>query len=95
VAHAGNGGGGTLVFNWFIFFIIAWNGTNLPRVPAITLAARCHLDMPAWALAAGPCRPRVVFFGKYFQRWSLLTFHWCRWSLLSKIRHSEPFGRKP
>jgi hypothetical protein len=30
-----------------------------------------------------------VFFGKYFQRWSLLPFYWCRWSLLSKIRDSS------
>jgi hypothetical protein len=31
------------------------------------------------------CRhSEVVFFGKFFQRWSLLPFHWCRWSLLSK-----------
>jgi hypothetical protein len=28
----------------------------------------------------------VVFFDKFFQRWSFLTFHWRRWSYVSKIR---------
>jgi hypothetical protein len=32
------------------------------------------------------CRhSQVVFFDKFFQRWSFLPFHWCRWSDMSKI----------
>jgi hypothetical protein len=44
----------------------------------------CHVS-------PGPgCRhSQVVFFDKIFQRWSFLSFHWCRWSLLSKIRQTE------
>jgi hypothetical protein len=33
------------------------------------------------------CRhSEVVFFDKYFQRWSFLTLRWRRWSYVSKIR---------
>jgi hypothetical protein len=82
----------------------------LPRVPAITVAARWHgcgtatcrrghwRQAPAGTGPGGTCHvspgqgcrhSEGVFFGKYFQRWYLLTFYWCRWSLLSKIRDKE------
>jgi hypothetical protein len=59
VAHAGNGGGGTLIFNGLFFCI-------KQCFKAVYLSSHARVR-------------------KYFQRWSLLTFHWCRWSLLSKI----------
>jgi hypothetical protein len=38
------------------------------------------------------CRHQeVVSFDKYFQSWSFLTFRWCRWSNVSKIRHCGVF----
>jgi hypothetical protein len=55
----------------------AIGGRPLPA-PAQAARATCRL-------ARGCRHSEGVFFGKYFQRWSLLAFHWCRWSLLSKI----------
>jgi hypothetical protein len=50
-------------------------------LPALAQAARATCR-----LGQGCRHSEGVFFGKNFQRWSLLVIHWCRWSLLSKIR---------
>jgi hypothetical protein len=56
-----------------------------PHLRAEGLAAtaaggRCHVS------PGRPCRLReVVFFGKFFERWSFLTIYWNRWSFVSKF----------
>jgi hypothetical protein len=66
-----------------------WPTPRSMEPAAVGPAANGGGGMSTCRRARGCRHSEGVFFGKYFQRWSLLAFHWCRWSLLSKIPRSQ------
>jgi hypothetical protein len=95
---AGNGGGGMLATspcrNWGRRQGPLGQTAGNGAVCTATCRRWLWRQAPAGTGPGGTCHmspgqgcrhSELVFFGKKFQRWSFLSFHWCRWSHMSKI----------